>query len=145
MFDQVSEKAVREILRITHGVSAAAHETVKRRPIGLAKLGQCGLRNLRIGLASPRRENRAPVSGRKQTTLARSVSREGLHVNKVLSRAQKERNLREKIENCMQRALQNPFVRGKAKERNNNGTTDPLQKNKDSSEHIPNPWRDLRV
>src|SRR6266516_5338916 len=77
VFDQVSEKALRQILRIMHGVSAAAHETVKRRPIGLAKLGQCGLRNLRIGLASPRRENRAPVSGRKQTTLARSVSREG--------------------------------------------------------------------
>ena len=38
VLDQVGEKALREILRIVHGVSAAAHETVKRRPIVLAKL-----------------------------------------------------------------------------------------------------------
>src|SRR5215470_17802863 len=39
VFDQVREKALREILRIMHGVSATAHETVQRRPIYLAKLG----------------------------------------------------------------------------------------------------------
>src|SRR4029077_7871125 len=31
------------------------------------------------------------------------------------------------------------------KERKNNETIDPLQKNKNSSEHIPQSWRDLRV
>ena len=38
VFDQVSEKALRQILRIVHGVSASAHETIKRYPIYLAKL-----------------------------------------------------------------------------------------------------------
>ena len=38
VFDQVREKALRQILRIVHGVSASAHETIKRRPIYLAKL-----------------------------------------------------------------------------------------------------------
>ena len=38
MFDQISEKALREILRIMDGITAAAHKTVKRRPIDLAKL-----------------------------------------------------------------------------------------------------------
>src|SRR4026207_1063260 len=37
VFDQVREKALRQILRIMHGVTAAAHETVKRRPIYLTK------------------------------------------------------------------------------------------------------------
>jgi hypothetical protein len=50
MLDQVGEKALCEILRIFHGVPAAAHETVKRRPIGLAKLRERILRNLRFGL-----------------------------------------------------------------------------------------------
>src|SRR5947207_8971410 len=31
------------------------------------------------------------------------------------------------------------------KERKKHETTDPLQKNKNSSEHIPQSWRDLRV
>jgi hypothetical protein len=38
VLQQVREKALREILRIVHGISAATYETVKRRPIGLAKL-----------------------------------------------------------------------------------------------------------
>jgi hypothetical protein len=38
MFQQIGEKALREILRIVHSVPATAHETVKRRPIYLAKL-----------------------------------------------------------------------------------------------------------
>jgi len=38
VFDQVREKALRQILRIMHGVTAAAHETIKRRPVRLAKL-----------------------------------------------------------------------------------------------------------
>src|SRR4029453_1890605 len=57
VFDQVLEKALRQILRIVHDVSAAAHEAVKRRPIYLAKPRQRGLRNFRFRLASSRREN----------------------------------------------------------------------------------------
>jgi len=38
VFNQVREKALRQILCIVHGVATAAHETVKRRPIYLAKL-----------------------------------------------------------------------------------------------------------
>src|SRR5215813_8396119 len=37
MFQQMCEKALREILCIVHGVSTPAHETVKWRPIGSAK------------------------------------------------------------------------------------------------------------
>src|SRR4030095_8528719 len=32
-----------------------------------------------------------------------------------------------------------------SKRKENHETTDPLQKSKNSSEHIPKPWRDLRV
>src|SRR6266853_3332294 len=81
MFDQVGEKALREILRIMHGVPAAAHETVTRRPIGLAKLRERGPRNLRVGLASSCRENRAPVGRRKQIALAMLVPCRGSHVS----------------------------------------------------------------
>src|ERR1043166_2308721 len=38
VFDQVREKALRQILCIVQRVSAAAHETVKRSPIYLPKL-----------------------------------------------------------------------------------------------------------
>ena len=73
VFDQVGEKALREILRIVHAVSAATHETVQRRPVSLAKLRKRGLRNRRFCLASPRRENRAPVRRRKHIALVNPV------------------------------------------------------------------------
>ena len=38
MFEQVSEKTLREVLCVMHTVPATAHETVKRHPIDLAKL-----------------------------------------------------------------------------------------------------------
>ena len=50
VFDQIRKKTLGKVLRIMDGVPAAAHETVKRRPIGLAKLRERGLRNLRGGL-----------------------------------------------------------------------------------------------
>ena len=81
MFDQVSEKALREVLRVMHGVAAAAHETVKRRPIGLAKLRERDLRNLRFGLTSPRGDNHAPMGRAKQIALPTPVPCQGLHVN----------------------------------------------------------------
>src|SRR5438046_836223 len=80
MFDQIDEKTLREILRVMHGVPASAHETVKRRPIRLAKLREGGLRNLRFGLTFPRRDNHAPVGRRKQIALAMPVPCQGFHV-----------------------------------------------------------------
>ncbi len=83
MFDHVREKTLREILRIMHGITAAAHKTVKRRPIGLAKLRERGLRKLRFGMASPRRQNHAPVSRRKQIALTTPVPCQRLHVSSL--------------------------------------------------------------
>jgi hypothetical protein len=90
MFQQVSEKALREILRIVHSVPAAAHESVKRSPIGLAKLRQRGPRNLRFGLAPPRRENHAPMRQRKQIALTVLVPLAGIHVNAEEKQAAKK-------------------------------------------------------
>src|SRR5437588_13132488 len=70
LFNQISEKTLGKVLRIVHGMPAAAHETVKRRPIGLAKLCQSGPRNLRVSLASSCRDNHAPVSCGKEIALA---------------------------------------------------------------------------
>src|SRR4030095_8417431 len=81
MFQQVSEKALREILRIMHSISAAAHETVKRRPIGLAKLRQRGLCNLRFGLAPAGREHGGPVCRRTEISLTVPVPQARIHVN----------------------------------------------------------------
>ena len=81
MFDQVSKKALREVLRVMHGVAAAAHETVKRRPIRLAKLRERDLRNLRFGLTSSRGEDHAPMGRAKQTALPTPVPCQGLHVS----------------------------------------------------------------
>src|SRR6476646_8679535 len=61
VLDQMGKKALREILGIMHGVSTAAHETVKRCPIVLAKLRNRSLRHLRLTQASSRRQNYAPV------------------------------------------------------------------------------------
>src|SRR4029078_12787116 len=81
MLDQVGEKALCEILRIFHGVPAAAHETVKRRPIGLAKLRERILRNLRFGVSSPSRNTHAPVRRRKEIASAMPVPCRGFHVS----------------------------------------------------------------
>src|SRR5260370_22954512 len=84
MLDQVGEKALCEILRIFHGVPAAAHETVKRRPIGLAKLRERSPRNLRFGLAFRSRDNHAPVRRRKQIAPTAPFLPSGIHVNGFL-------------------------------------------------------------
>src|SRR5260370_37779569 len=83
MLDQVGQKALCEILRILHGVPAAAHGTVKRRPIGLARLRERSLRNLRFGLAFPSRDNHAPVRRRKGIASALPVPCRGLHVSRL--------------------------------------------------------------
>src|SRR5947199_10485205 len=61
LFNQISEKALRQVLRIVHGIPAAAHESVKRGPIGLAKLSQRPARDFRRSLAFPGRDNHAPM------------------------------------------------------------------------------------
>lgn len=61
VLDQVGEKALRKILGVMHGVSSAAHETVKRCPINLAKLPKRGVCHLWLSQASSRGENHAPL------------------------------------------------------------------------------------
>src|SRR5262252_3709248 len=61
MLNQVCEKTLCEILGVMHGVSSAAHETVKRCPINLAKLPKGSLRYLRLSQASSRGQNHAPL------------------------------------------------------------------------------------
>src|SRR5436309_7137171 len=97
MFQQVREKALREILRIVHSVAAAAHETVKRRPIGLAKLRQCGLRNLRFGLASAGREHDAPAGRRKQIAPTVAVPRQSSHLNGLYQNRRRKASHRKKV------------------------------------------------
>ena len=59
--NQIRKKALCKILRVIHGVAAAAHEIVKRRPISLTKLCKRGARKLGFGLTSSRCEHHAPV------------------------------------------------------------------------------------
>jgi len=41
LLEQLSEKTLNQILRISGGMTAMAKKTVKRRPIRFAKSGQC--------------------------------------------------------------------------------------------------------
>ena len=88
MLDQVGEKALCEIMRIFHGVPAAAHETIKRRPIGLAKLRERSLRNIRFGPAFPSRDNHASARPRKEVASALPVSA-GSSRQSIVSKPQK--------------------------------------------------------
>jgi len=83
MFDQVSEKALREVLRIVHGIPAAAHETIKGRPISLAKLSERGSRNLRVSLTSSRCKNHAPMSRSERVARAMDGLGQSFHVTRV--------------------------------------------------------------
>lgn len=44
LFEQVNEEGLRQVLRVRGGVAAASQERVQRRPVGLAKIRQRGLR-----------------------------------------------------------------------------------------------------
>src|SRR5436190_20983721 len=111
MFQQVSKKALREILSIMYGVSATTHETVKRRPIDLAKLGQCGARNIRFGFGSPGREHYAPMSRRKQVAPTVAIPTAGVHASGFhpdgSTYASHETHL-----HFVQHTLRNAFVKG---------------------------------
>ena len=111
VFDQVGKKALGEILRIVHGVPAAAHETIERRPIDLAKLRERGLRNLRVGLAFSGRENHAPMGRRKGVALTVDGLSQSFHVTGVSE--SREKNKSRESYGFVQHGLRNPFVKGK--------------------------------
>ena len=111
MFDQVSEKALCEILRIVHTVPAAAHETIKRRPIGLAKLRQRGARNLRFRSGFPGREQPRSSESKETNRSGPALSPRVFTLTaciKIAEIGKRQENL-----NFVQRALRNPFVQGK--------------------------------
>src|SRR2546430_8881164 len=80
VLDQVSEKALRKVLRIFHGVPATAHESVKRRPIGLAKLSERRLGKLRVSLASSGCDNHAPMGRSEGIALTMGGAPQLLHL-----------------------------------------------------------------
>ena len=84
MFEQVCEKALGKILRIMNGVTATADEGVKRRPIYLAKLCQCGARRLRFGLRFPCRDDYAPVGRREDIAVTRPIACSDIQVTGLL-------------------------------------------------------------
>ena len=128
MPDQVREEALREILCVMHGVTAGAHETVKRRPIGLAKLRERGLRNLRVGLAFSGRENHAPTGRRKGVALTVDGLSQSFHVTGVSE--SRKKTSREKNHNSVQQRLRNPFVKGKQSSLRNKQRKKTQQKEK---------------
>ena len=111
VFNQISEKALRQVLRIVHGIAAAAHETVERRPISLAKLSQRRPRDFWSSLAFPGRDNHAPM--RRSERVAQPGGdglRERLHplgLAKLL-----EKHKPRKTYDFVQHGLRNPFVKG---------------------------------
>ena len=95
-----------------HDVAATAHKTVERRPIGLAKLGERGLRNFRFGLAFPCREDHAPMSRRKQITASMPVACQRLHISGLYQDRRKKASHRNFLDS-VQHAFRNPFLKGK--------------------------------
>ena len=81
MFEHVSEETLRKILRVVHSVPATAYETVKWRPIDLAKLRKGRIGYLRFGLASPCREDNAPVGRRKDIAATLAICRVSIQIN----------------------------------------------------------------
>ena len=83
VFNQIREKTLGKVLRIVDGVPAAAHETVKRRPVSFAKLRERGLRNFRGGLVPSSRENHAPMRRSERIALVTGGPRQSFHVSGV--------------------------------------------------------------
>ena len=81
MFEHVSEETLRKILCVVYGVPATAYETVKWRPIDLAKLRKGRTGYLRFGLASPCREDNAPMGRRKDIAATMLTCRVSIQVN----------------------------------------------------------------
>ena len=81
MFEHVSEETLREILCVVNSVPATAYETVKWRPIDLAKLRKSRPGYLRFGLAFPRREHQTPVGRRKDIAATLPICRVSIQIN----------------------------------------------------------------
>ena len=81
MFQHVSEETLRKILRVVHRVPATAYETVKWRPIDLAKLRKRRTGYVGFGLASACRVDHAPVGRRKDLTSTLAICRVSIEVN----------------------------------------------------------------
>jgi hypothetical protein len=58
-----------EVLRIVHGVTAAAHKSVERRPISLAKLSERDAGALRLRITPPGGDNHTPVGRSERIAL----------------------------------------------------------------------------
>jgi hypothetical protein len=65
------------------GVPAAAHESIKGRPIGLAKLLERGAGEFRFGLAPSGRQDHAPMGRSERLALAVNGSRQKLHSTRL--------------------------------------------------------------
>jgi hypothetical protein len=113
MFEQVSEKALCEILRIFHGVPVAAHETVKRRPIGLANSASAASAiSGSVWLSPAATTTLQCVEGKK--SLWPIPFRAWVFTSAVCITTAEDKHAREKSYDSVQRALRNPFVQGKA-------------------------------
>src|SRR5262249_33974725 len=120
------------ILRIVYRESAPAHETVKRRPVGLAKLRQRGLRNLRFRLAPASGKHDAPAGRRKQFDPTVPVPHQSIHLNGLYQDCRKKAS-HEKKEDFVQHALRNPFVERKPIPKKERKKMTPLTKFKDKA------------
>jgi hypothetical protein len=89
------------------GIPTAAHESVKRRPIGLAKLSERGLSDLRVGLAFSGRENHAPMGRSEGVALTMDGLSQSFHVTGVSE--SREKNKPRERHDFLQRGLRNPF------------------------------------
>ena len=79
VFNEVSEKALREVLRIMRRVAPAADESIKRRPINLAKLTEGSAGDVGARLTFPGREDHAPLGGSERITRPTDGSRKKIH------------------------------------------------------------------
>jgi hypothetical protein len=77
-------------------IPAAAHETVKRRPISLAKLSERGSGKLRVNLASSGGDNHAPMGRSEWIALAMDSLGQSFHVRGVSEPPEKNKS-RKKI------------------------------------------------
>ena len=81
MFEHVSEETLRKILRVVDSVPTTAYETVKWRPIDLAKVCKGRTRCLWFALASPCSQDHAPMGRRKDIAAALPICRVGIQIN----------------------------------------------------------------
>ena len=91
-------------------VAAAAHESIKRRPIGLAKLSERGLSDLRLGLAFSGREYHAPMGWSEGVAPTVHGLSQSFHATGVSE--SREKTSHEKNHDFLQRDLRNPFCKG---------------------------------